>query len=219
MTNMWMAKSVEAISASTGCAIEAAPAPQEIGTLPPALVRMASSAPGGAPLVPMATGRPQLSLQLLQQCLRWPRTWAEAARHRRTRAGVAGDVARAQPQQPRRQSSQQPALLLARRPSRRRDTSGHRRHQEMDGLDEDEELYFEQAAVVEHDAEDGQTRSHGTSEVMKCLYTNLLDNAKPTKVQAAAEDGRERTPAEAEADGQRLKEQLLTMAPSSQDFW
>ena len=89
----------------------------------------------------------------------------------------------------------------------------------MDGLDEDEELYFEQAAVVEHDAEDGQTRSHGTSEVMKCLYTNLLDNAKPTKVQAAAEDGRERTPAEAEADGQRLKEQLLTMAPSSQDFW
>jgi hypothetical protein len=89
----------------------------------------------------------------------------------------------------------------------------------MDGLDDDDELYLEQDVDVEHDAEDGQTRSHGTSEVMKCLYANLLDNVKPTKVQAGAEDGRERTPAEAEADAQRLEEQLLTMTPSPQDFW
>ena len=40
VTNAWVAKSMEAISASSGCAIEALPATQEIVTLPPALVRM-----------------------------------------------------------------------------------------------------------------------------------------------------------------------------------
>ena len=40
LTNAWVVQSMEAISASSGCAIEAAPASQEIATLPPALVRM-----------------------------------------------------------------------------------------------------------------------------------------------------------------------------------
>ena len=49
LTNGWVAKSTSAISASSGCAIEAAPAPQEIVALPPALVRMVTqTAPGGA---------------------------------------------------------------------------------------------------------------------------------------------------------------------------
>ena len=52
LTNGWVAKSMQAISASSGCAIEAAPAPQEIVALPPAPVRMVTqTAPGGAPLV------------------------------------------------------------------------------------------------------------------------------------------------------------------------
>ena len=56
VTNAWVVKSMEAISSSSGCAIEAAPASQEIVTMPPALVRMAQSAPGGASSGdPMAT--------------------------------------------------------------------------------------------------------------------------------------------------------------------
>ena len=48
VTNALVVKSMEAISSSSGCAIEAAPASQEIVTLPPALVRMTQLAPGGA---------------------------------------------------------------------------------------------------------------------------------------------------------------------------
>ena len=49
LTNAWVVQSMEAISASSGCAIEAAPASQEIVTLPPALVRMTQSAARAAP--------------------------------------------------------------------------------------------------------------------------------------------------------------------------
>ena len=52
VTNGWVAKSMEAISTSSGCVIEAAPSSQEIIELPPALVRMATQpALGGAPPV------------------------------------------------------------------------------------------------------------------------------------------------------------------------
>jgi hypothetical protein len=55
LTNGWVAESITAISASSGCAIEAAPAPQAIIAMPPALIRLAAqTAPAGAsPVDPM----------------------------------------------------------------------------------------------------------------------------------------------------------------------
>ena len=44
LTNAWVTNSITNISASSGCAIEAAPAPQLVITLPPAIVRLVGTA-------------------------------------------------------------------------------------------------------------------------------------------------------------------------------
>ena len=44
LTNTWVTNSITNISESSGCAIEAAPTPQPIITLPPALVRLVGGA-------------------------------------------------------------------------------------------------------------------------------------------------------------------------------
>ena len=88
----------------------------------------------------------------------------------------------------------------------------------MDGLDDDDELHFEQCADDEEDGEDGQSHPYGTAEVVKCLYADLNGNVKPTEAQMMVEGGRERTSAEVEADAQRVEEKLLIATPSPQDF-
>ena len=49
--NEWVVRSVEAISSSSGCAIEAPPASQDLVELPPALVRMTQATPQGTAIV------------------------------------------------------------------------------------------------------------------------------------------------------------------------
>ena len=88
----------------------------------------------------------------------------------------------------------------------------------MDGLDDDDELHFEQHADDEDDGEDGQPHPYGTAKVLKCLYANLYGNVKPTKAQMMVEGERERTSSEIEADAQRVKERVLTSTPPPQDF-
>ena len=88
----------------------------------------------------------------------------------------------------------------------------------MGGLEDDEELLFEQCSL-DVDAEvDGQLSPHGTAEVLKSLYGNLFGNAKPTKAQMMGGGARERTPSEIEGDAQRVEEQLLASTPPTQDF-
>ena len=88
----------------------------------------------------------------------------------------------------------------------------------MDGLDDDDVLYFEPYADDVDAGKDGQPNLHGTAEVPKCLYVNLCGNEKPTKAQMTDGGARERTSSEIEEDAQRVEEQLLALTPSPQDF-
>ena len=219
VTNTWVAKSMEAISASSGCAIEAAPASQEIITLPPALVRMTQSASGGAPIVdPMATesaaAEPAAAAEapvvatnvggggspLPQASKRGRGRGAGAA------AATAAAIKTAASTPPRKTTKLPPG------------NGGGPTPEEMDGLNDDEELYFEPLVDAEEAGEDGQPNLHGTADVMKCFYANLLANKKPTKAQMTAEGERERTSSETEADAQRVEGRLLTSTPPLQDF-
>ena len=88
----------------------------------------------------------------------------------------------------------------------------------MDGLDDDDELYFEPFVDDEDAGMDGQPSLHGTAEVMKCLYANLIVNKTPTKALMTAEGTRERTSSEIEEDAQRVDERLPASIPLPQDF-
>ena len=88
----------------------------------------------------------------------------------------------------------------------------------MDGLEDGEELVFEPYYEVANAETDGQPGSHSTAEVLKCLYENLVSNAKPTKAQVVDGGARERTSSEIEGDAQRVEEQLLALTPLPQDF-
>ena len=99
LTNAWVTSSITNIpAASSGCAIEAAPVPQPIITLPPALVRL-----GGVAANPGVTVTPRCSRTLRRQPRRrhsqpvregvvlrtLPQTRASGARrHTRRRVGV-----------------------------------------------------------------------------------------------------------------------------------
>ena len=87
----------------------------------------------------------------------------------------------------------------------------------MDGLEDVEELAFDPYEVANVET-DGQPGSHGTAEMHKCLYENLVSNAKPTMAQVADGGARERTSSEIEGDAQRVEEQLLAFTPLPQDF-
>ena len=183
VTNVWVAKSVEAISASTGCALEAAPASQEIVALPPALVRMAQSAPGGTPLVGSMATEPGMVTPAAASAAPAVATSEGGGasplplankRGRGRGAGAASATAAAI-----KSAASTPPHKTTKLPP------GHRggpTPEEMDGLDDDEELYFEPLVDAEEAGENGQPNLHGIAEVMKCLYANLVANKKPTRL-------------------------------------
>ena len=181
VTNVWVAKSMEAISASSGCAIEAAPASQEIVTLPPALVRMTQSAPGGAPPVdPMTT----------ESATATPAAAAAAPVVATSVGGSASPLSMASKRGRGRgagaASATAAAIKSAARTPPRKTTKLPLNHgggptpEEMDGLGDDEELYFEPFVDDEEAGEDGQPNLHGTAEIVECLYANLFGNEKST---------------------------------------
>ena len=88
----------------------------------------------------------------------------------------------------------------------------------MDGLDDEEALYFEPCVLHEDAGKDGQPNLHGTAKVMKCLYANLVANKAPAKASMTAEGTRERTSSEIEEDAQRAEERLLASTPPPQNF-
>ena len=222
VTNGWVAKSTEAISASSGCAIEASPAPQEIVALPPALVRMATQPPPGGGTTRRSNGdwdgqgpRTQLLQRHLQ--LLWagggvgasPLSLATKRNIKPRSTGAASSTASA-------------ILSAAGTPPRKRTglPPGHgaaSAPEEMDGLGDDDGD-FGQYNDVEEYGEDGKPHPYGTAEVLKCLYADLYGNVKPTTTQMMVEGERERSPSEIEADAKRVEEKLLTATLSPQDF-
>ena len=223
VTNLWVAKSMETISASSGCAIEAAPAPQEIVALPPALVRMAQSAPGGAESLvdPMVTESVMATAAAAADAAApmaaasegggaLPLSLASKRNAKSRGAGAASATAAAI-----KSAANTPIRKSTKLPP------GHGAGptpEDMDGLDSDEKLYFKQHFDEEEVGEDAQPHPYGTADVLKCLYANLYGNEKPTKAQMMAGGERERTSSEIEADAQRVEEKLLTATPSPQDF-
>ena len=210
---------MEAISASSGCAIEAAPATQEIVELPPALVRMATRpATGGAPLAdPMVTE---------------PVKATEAVAAAAPAAAVGGGGGASPPSlaskrsiKPRNAgatSSTAAAIQSASGTPPRKKTlpPGHGATptpEEMDGLDDDDDDFGQHDDDAEY-GEDGMSHPHGTAEVLKCLYADLYGNVEPTTAQMMVEGERERSPSEIEADAKRVEEKLLTATLSPQDF-
>ena len=214
LTNAWVAQSVEAISTSSGCAIEAPPASHEIAELPPALVRMAQSAAQGAtPIDPKATelaaAAPAASPAVPKATDSGGGASPPHMPKRCGRGGAAGTYAaaiKAASNSPARATKQPPGNVgLPPSP------------EAMDGREDAEELPFEQCSL-DVDAEvGGQLSPHGTAKVLKSLCGNLFGNANPTKAQMMGGGARERTPLEVESDAQRFEEQLLASTPSTQD--
>ena len=211
--NEWVVRSVEAISSSSGCAIEAPPASQDLVELPPALVRMTQATPQGTAIVgsksnETAAAAPAVAAPAVTADAD-PGGGASPARRKRSGKSAAtgtpavsakavGPPARAAKQLP--NGSGMPPVAEA-----------------MDGSEEGYELFFEQNRD-EDDEASGQTSAHGTATVMKSLYENLFGNAKPTKAQIMGGSASERTPSEVESDARRLEEQLLDSTPPAQDF-
>ena len=215
LANAWVVQSVEAISTSSGCAIEAPPASHELVELPPALVRMTQSAAQGAKTIDpksteLAAAAPAAAGPAV---LKDTDSGGGALPSRRKRGGRGG--ATGTPAAAAKAAASPPARATKQLPS----NSGMPPVPEaMDGREDAEELLFEQFSL-DVDAEvDGQLSPHGTAEVPKSLYGNLFGNAEPTKAQMMGGGARERTPSEVESDAQRLEEQLLASTPSAQDF-
>ena len=57
----------------------------------------------------------------------------------------------------------------------------------MNGLDDDDELHFEQHADDEDDGEDGQPHPYGTAKVLKCL---LREPLRQREAYEGSDDGR-----------------------------
>ena len=223
LTNGWVAKSISAISASSGCAIEAAPAPQEIVALPPALVRLAAqTAPGGAPLVdPMVTEATSATAA----------AGATASAAATSGGGAASPLAYASKRsiKPRSAnggaaSSTASAIQSASGTPPRKKGGGLPPNvgaapapEGMDGLDDDDDdsqQHDDDAA----DVKAGTATSNGTAEVLKCLYADLYGTTKPTKAQMMVVGERERSSSEVEADAKRVEEELPSATPPAQDF-
>ena len=208
LTNAWVVQSMEAISASAGCAIEAAPASQEIVTLPPALVRMTQSAARAAPTddsmaTELAAAEPAAGPvvpTLVTNAGGGASPPHPTKRGRGRGAGAAAATAAAiktTASTPTRATTKQPPGHVGAPPT----------PEEMDGLGDDEDA-----------GQDGQLNPHVTAEVLQCLYENLCDNEKPTKAQLTVGGAREHTSPEIEEDAQRVEEQPLALTPPPQDF-
>ena len=216
VTNEWVVRSVEAISTSSGCAIEAPPASQDLVELPPALVRMTQTEAQGTAIVDpksndMAAAVPAAAAPAVATDTdSGGGASPSRMRKRYGRGGATGTPAAAA-----KAAASSPARATKQPPS----NSGMPPSPEaMDGREDAEELFFEQCSL-DVDAEvDGQLSPHGTAKVMTSLYENLFGNANPTKAQMMGGGARERTPSEVESDAQRLEEQLLASTPSAQDF-
>ena len=217
LTNTWVAQSIEAISASAGCAIEAPPASQEIVTLPPALVRMAQSAAQGATAAgPMATelaaAEPAVSPEASKVATNAgggasPSHSPGRGRARGGAGGAAAVAVKAAANSSTRATKKQP------------DRAGMPPAAEMmDGLEDGEDLIFEPYADLVDAGKDEQPSPHGTAEVLKCLYGNLFGSEKPTKARMMGGGARKRTSSETEGDALRVEEQLLDSTPPPQDF-
>ena len=148
VTNEWVVRSVEAISTSSGCAIEAPPASQDLVELPPALVRMTQTEAQGTAIVdPKSTetgrgrarsGRPSGDYG---HGLRWRRI-AGAPQTRLGRGAPTGTPAASA------KAVSPPARTAKQLPS---NTGMPPAPEAMDGRDDDYELFFEQVTRVEDD--------------------------------------------------------------------
>ena len=149
---------MEAISSSSGFAIEAPPASQEIVELPPALVRMAQSAAQGATAIdPMAT---ELAAAEPAAGPAVPKKATDSGggaspphlSKRRGRGGAVGATAAAI-----KAASNSPARATKQPP-------GHvgmpPTAETMDGFEDDEELFFEPCSLDVDAEKDGQLSSH-----------------------------------------------------------
>ena len=213
VTNEWVVRSVEAISTSSGCAIEAPPASQDLVELPPALVRMTQTAAQGTAIVgpksnETAAAAPAAAAPAVTADAD-PGGGASPARRKRSGKSAATGTPAVSAK-----AVSPPARTAKQLPN----NSGMPPVAEaMDGSEDGYELFFEQARD-EDDEASGQTSAHGTATVMKSLYENLFGNANPTKAQIMGGGASERTPSEVESDARRLEEQLLDSTPPAQDF-
>ena len=214
VTNEWVVRSVEAISTSSGCAIEAPPASQDLVKMPPALVRMTQTEAQGTAIVDpksseTAAAAPVEAGTAVTTGMD-PGGGSSPARRKRTGRGAqAGPpAASAKAVSPPARTAKQLSHNTGMTPA----------PEMMDGRDDDYVLFNEQVIRVENDGVSDQANEHGTATVMKSLYENLFGNADPAKAQMKGGGARERSPSEAESDAQRIEEQLLDSTPSTQDF-
>ena len=214
VTNEWVVRSVEAISTSSGCAIEAPPASQDLVKMPPALVRMTQTEAQGTAIVDpksseTAAAAPAEAGTAVTTGMDSGGGSSPARRKRTGRGAQAGTPA----------ASAKAVSPPARTAKQLSNNTGMTPAPEMmDGRDDDYVLFNEQVIRVENDGVSDQTNEHGTATVMKSLYENLFGNANPAKAQMKGGGARERSPSEVESDAQRIEEQLLDSTPSTQDF-
>ena len=209
VTNGWVASSITTISASSGCAIEAAPEPQVAITMSPALVRFSKVAPDSDAMVTntasdaVAAGSPALAASAsgggaaaspANSNKRNPKARTSASGGAASSTAAAIQIAAGSP--PRKRGGLPPNHGAPPPP------------EEMDGLDDDDDddAHRNGEAV---DGEDGKVGSHGTATMLQCRYSELYGNSSPTKTQMMATEESERSSADAEADAKRVKEELL----------
>ena len=180
---------------------------------------MTQSAPGGAPIVdPMAT---ESAAATPAAAVAAPETatnvggggspLSQASKRGRGRgAGVAATTAATI-----KTAASTPTRKTVKLPPH---NGGGPTPEEMGGLDDDDELYFEPLVDDKEAGKDGQPNLHGTAEVLKCLYPNFVTNKTPAKASMTAKGARERTSSEIEEDAQRVEERLLASTPPPQDF-
>ena len=180
LTNAWVTSSITNISASSGCAIEAALAPQPIITMPPALVRLGGVATN--PGVTVTPVQPNAAAATVSPTLASSAGGEGAAnspsdarkRNSKERSSAGWGAA----------SSTMAAIFSAggSPPRKKGLPPGHGATpspEEMDGLDDDDDDARRDGELVDGDAQ--TTTAHGTAKMLQCLYADLYGNPAPTK--------------------------------------
>ena len=188
LANAWVTSSITNISASSGCAIEAAPTPQPIITLPPAIARLVGAAANpGVTVTPVQPNAAAETVAPAPAVLAGGEGAANASSDARKRSpkarslaggGAASSTAAAIMSAP----------LAALRPARRACRLEMVRHRDAGGLSDDDGDTRRDDEPVDDGAE--TATAHGTAMMMQCLYTKLYGNSAPSKEQMM--DGRER---------------------------
>ena len=212
LTNARVTSSITNISASSGCAIEAAPTPQPIITLPSALVRL-----GGVAANPGVTVTP-----VQPNAAAATETPALAARAGGEGAANAPSDARKRSPQTHSSAGGGAALSTAAAimsaggsPPRKKylpPGKGAPPRPEDDGRlsDGDGDTRRDDEPA---DGGAGTVTAHGTATMMQCLYTDLYGNPAPSKAQMMATGESERSPALVEADAKRVETELSPHRP------